>query len=58
MEFFLCNKHKIAKIANTALPCRHRLLGQNTKQQLSNFEPQKAWKYKQLWGLSPDPSYL
>ena len=25
---------------------------------LSNFEPWKSWKYKQLWGLGPDSSYL
>ena len=30
------------------------LLGQSTKQPLSNFEPWKPWKYKQLWGLRPD----
>ena len=34
------------------------LIGQTTKQPLSNFEPRKSWKYKQLWGLGPDPSYL
>ena len=26
------------------------------KQLLSNFELWKFWKYKQLWGLRPDPS--
>ena len=25
---------------------------------LSNFEPWKPWKYKQLWGLGPNPSCL
>ena len=37
---------------------RHRLFGQTTKQPLNNFEPQKPWKYKQFWGLRPDPSSL
>ena len=37
---------------------RYRLLGQTTQQPLSNFDRQKAWKYKQLWGLRPDPSSL
>ena len=37
---------------------RHRLLGENTKQPLSNFEPPETWKYKQLWGLGPKPSCL
>ena len=71
MEFFLCNKCKIAvkpkfsflknifgKILksliinvdfeswNYCIPRRHRLLGQNTKQPLSNFEAKKPWKYK------------
>ena len=32
--------------------------GRTTKQPLSNFEPWKFWKYKQLWGLGPDPSCL
>ena len=26
---------------NYSIPCRHRLLGQTTKQALSNFEPKK-----------------
>ena len=30
---------------------RHRLLGQTTKQPLSNVELQKPWKYKRLWEL-------
>ena len=34
------------------------LFGQTTKQPLSNFELGKPWKYKQLWGLRPDPSCL
>ena len=37
---------------------KHRLFGQTTKQPLNNFEPQKPWKYKQFWGLRPDPSCL
>ena len=37
---------------------RHRLFGQTTKQPLNKFEPWKHWKYKQLWGLIPDPSFL
>ena len=40
------------------IPCRHRLPCQTTKQPLGNFEPQKLWKYKQLWGLRSDPSCL
>ena len=43
---------------NYCIPHRHRLLVQTTKQPLSNFDPQKPWKYKQLWGLRPDPSCL
>ena len=31
-------------------------IGQTTKQPLSNFQPKKSWKYKQLWGLRPGPS--
>ena len=34
------------------------LFGQTTKQLLGNFELWKPWKYKQLWGLGPDPSWL
>ena len=34
------------------------LLGQITKQLLSNFEPWKSWKYKQLLGVAPDPNCL
>ena len=34
------------------------LFGHTTKQPLSNFEPWKSWKYKQLWGLGPTPSSL
>ena len=41
---------------NHCIPCRHRLLAQTTKQPSSNSESQKPWKYKQLWGLMPDPS--
>ena len=36
------------------IPRTDRLLDQTTKQTLSNFEPQKPWKYKQLSGLKPD----
>ena len=43
---------------NYCIPRRHKLLGQTTKQQLSNFERPKAWKYMQLWGLRPDSSCL
>ena len=39
---------------NYCVPGWHRLLGQTTKQPLSNLEAQKPWKYKQLWGLKPD----
>ena len=37
---------------------RHRLFGQTTKQPVNNFEPPKPWRYKQFWGLRPDPSCL
>ena len=37
---------------------RHGLLGETTKQPLTNFEPLKPWKYKQLWGLRPGPLTL
>ena len=43
---------------NYCIPCRHGLLGHTTKQSLRNFEPKKPWKYKQVWGLRPDPGYL
>ena len=43
-------------LENYYICCRHRLFGQITKQTLNNFEPQKLWKYKQFWGLRPDPS--
>ena len=46
------------KLANYCIPRRHRLLHQTIKQPLSNFEPWKPWKYKQLSGLRPDPSCL
>ena len=45
-------------LENYCIPRRHRLFGQSTKQPLNNFEPQKPWKYKQFWGLRPDPSCL
>ena len=32
-------------IQNCCIPRRHRLLVQTTKQPLSNFEPQKTWKW-------------
>ena len=37
---------------------RHLLFGQTTKQPVNNFETQKPWKYKQFWGIRPDPSCL
>ena len=40
---------------NYTIPSWHSLLGQTTKQPLSNSEPQNPWKYKQLRGLRPDP---
>ena len=40
---------------NYRVPRRQRLLDQNTEERLSNSEPQKPWKYKQPWGLRPDP---
>ena len=43
---------------NYCIPRRHRLFRQTTKQPLSNFEPQKSWKYKHLWVLRHDPSCL
>ena len=43
---------------NCSIPRKYGSLRQTTKQPLSNFEPQKLWKYKQLWGLSPDSSCL
>ena len=33
-------------------------IGHATKQPLSNIEPQKPWKYKQLSGLTLDSSCL
>ena len=33
----------ISSLVNHYCTCRHRLLGQTTKQTLSNFEPQKPW---------------
>ena len=35
---------------NYCILCMQKLFGQTTKQPLNNFEPQKPWKYKQLWG--------
>ena len=37
---------------------RTEVTGQITKQPLSNFEPQKPWQCKQVWGLRSDPSCL
>ena len=39
---------------NYYIPCRHRLLGQATKQPLSNFEPQKLENISKLeqWGVT------
>ena len=34
------------------------MLGQTSKQSLTNSEPQKPWKYRQLRGLRSDPSCL
>ena len=34
------------------IPRRHRLLGQTTKQPLSNLELRKPWKYKKFEGWS------
>ena len=45
-------------LENYCILRRHRLFVQTTKQPLNNFEPQKPWKYKQFWGLRPDPSCL
>ena len=39
---------------NYWIPLIYRLLGQSTKQPLSNFEPLKFWKQKQLWELRLD----
>ena len=36
------------KFSNYGIPGRHRLLGQTTKQPLSNLDPKKPLKYKQL----------
>ena len=44
--------------SNYCIPHRHRLLGQTTKQSLSNFESKKSWKYKQLQKLRPEHSCL
>ena len=57
MLYFVC-KVSFKKSENYCIPRRHRLLGQTTKQPLSNFELWQPWKYKQLWGLRPDPSCL
>ena len=43
-------------LENYYIPSRRKFLGQTNKQPLSNIEPQKTWKHKQLWGLKLDPS--
>ena len=48
----------ILNLEKYRIPHRHMLFCQTSKKPLSNFEPQKLLKYKQLWGLSPDPSCL
>ena len=65
---FSCLKSIIGKIlksviinigfesASYCISRTHRLLGQTTKQPLSNFKPQKPWKHKQLSELKPEPS--
>ena len=45
-------------LENYCILRRHRSFGQTTKQPLNNFDPKKPWKYKQFWGLGPDPSSL
>ena len=40
---------------NCSIPHRLSWFGQTTKHSLSNFEPQKPWKYKQCWGLRSGP---
>ena len=55
--FYLGNIPSL-KAENYCISRRHRLRDQTNKQPLSNFEPPKSWKYKQLWGLKPDPSCL
>ena len=67
---FSCLKSIIGKIlksviinigfesASYCISRTHRLLGQTTKQPLSNFKPQKPWKHKQLSELKPEPSCL
>ena len=42
-------------LENYCISHRHKLFDQFTKHSLNTFEPQKPWKYKQLWGLKPDP---
>ena len=43
---------------NYCIPRRHRLLGQTTKQSLSNFDLENPGKYKQFWELRPGSSCL
>ena len=49
-----CSKIQLSQKQFWKNTCRHRLLGQTTKQPLRNFELQKPLKYKQLegWGLT------
>ena len=35
-------------LENYYIPSRRKFLGQTNKQPLSNIEPQKTWKHKQL----------
>ena len=51
-------KNDILNPESYCIPHRQRLLGKTTKQPLSNFEPRKSRKYKQLWGPRPDASCL
>ena len=48
----------ISNPTDYCIPRRHRLLGQSTKHPLSNFEPLKPWKYKQLSGQRLDAKFL
>ena len=48
----------ILNFENYCISRCHKLFGQTTKQALNSFEPPKPWKYKQLWGMRPDPSCL
>ena len=41
--------------AEKSLEYTQNVFGQTTRQSFSNFEPWKSWKYKQRWGLRPEP---